>query len=72
MVLTDATFTKLGLYVGIPIALIFLFFIIWELAKESKAGRFGTIMMFVILGGGFVSFIIKEVLVYFIGHEMRK
>jgi hypothetical protein len=65
MVLTDAMVTKIGMGVGVPIVLIFLFFIIWDLARESKAGRFGTIMMFLVLGGGFISYIIKEVIVFF-------
>ena len=65
MVLTDAMVTKIGMGVGVPIVLIFLFFIIWDLARESKAGRFGTIVMFLVLGGGFISYIIKEVIVFF-------
>lgn len=70
MVLTDAMVTKIGMGVGVPIVLIFLFFIIWDLAKESKAGRFGTLMMFLVLGGGFISYIIKEVIVFFMQRNL--
>lgn len=65
MVLTDAMVTKIGMGVGVPLVLMFLFFIIWDLAKASKAGRFGTLMMFLVLGGGFISYIIKEIIVFF-------
>lgn len=70
MHLSDHMITQLGMGVGIPIVLIFLFFIIWDLAKESKAGRFGTIMMFIVLGGGFFSYIIKQVLTWYVGRGM--
>ena len=56
--------------IGVPIILAFLFFIIWDLAKQSKAGRFGTLMMFLILGGGFISYIIKMFLEWYVGRGM--
>jgi hypothetical protein len=56
--------------IGVPIILAFLFFIIWDLAKESKAGRFGTLMMFLVLGGGFISYIIKEVIIWWMSRGM--
>ncbi len=70
MVLTDELITKLGMSIGVPIILAFLFFIIWDLAKESKAGRFGTLMMFLVLGGGFISYIIKEVIIWCMSRGM--
>ena len=36
----------------------------WDLAKKSKAGRFGTIMLFVVLGAGIAGFLVKEILVH--------
>ncbi len=39
--------------------ILFMCFIIWELARESKAGKFGTIMLFVVLGAGMLGFVIK-------------
>ena len=53
-----------------PIILIFMFFIIWNLAKESKAGRFGTIMMFIVLGGGFFGYLIKQVMIWYMSVYM--
>ncbi|WP_227369596.1 DUF2788 domain-containing protein [Halomonas sp. M20] len=42
--------------------ILFMCFIIWELARESKAGKFGTIMLFVVLGAGMLGFVIKTVI----------
>ncbi|MDZ5604499.1 DUF2788 domain-containing protein [Pseudomonas sp. RP23018S] len=41
----------------------FMGFIVWDLAKQSKAGRFGTLILFVVLGLGVMAFVIKSVAV---------
>ncbi|WP_268799453.1 DUF2788 domain-containing protein [Pseudomonas huanghezhanensis] len=41
----------------------FMAFIVWDLAKKSKAGRFGTIILFSVLGLGVLAFVIKEVVI---------
>ena len=41
-------------------------FIVWDLAKKSKAGRFGTMILFFVLGLGVLAFIIKSVVVAFL------
>ena len=70
MELTDEMVTRIGMGVGVPIVQMFLFFIIWDLAKASKAGRFGTLMMFLVLGGGFISYIIKEVIMWWMQRSL--
>ncbi|MEH6565074.1 MAG: DUF2788 domain-containing protein [Halopseudomonas sp.] len=45
----------------------FMGFIIWDLAKKSKAGRYGTAVLFSVLGLGVFAFVIKEVAIAFIG-----
>ncbi|MEY2862332.1 MAG: hypothetical protein RLY58_39 [Pseudomonadota bacterium] len=70
MELTDEMVTKIGMGVGVPLVLMFLFFIIWDLAKASKAGRFGTLMMFLVLGGGFISYIIKEIIIWWMQRSL--
>ncbi|GHA85785.1 DUF2788 domain-containing protein [Modicisalibacter luteus] len=42
--------------------ILFMCFIILELARKSKAGKFGTIMLFIVLGTGMLGFIIKTVI----------
>lgn len=44
---------------------VFIFFIIYDLAKQSKAGTFGTLILFLALGLGLGVFLIKNLLVYF-------
>jgi hypothetical protein len=41
----------------------FVFFIIYDLAKKSKAGKFGTIILFTVLGLGLGAFLVKTVIV---------
>lgn len=41
----------------------FMFFIIYDLAKKSNAGKFGMFVLFFALGLGMLGFIIKTVLV---------
>ncbi|CAM3412485.1 DUF2788 domain-containing protein [Halomonas lysinitropha] len=44
--------------------ILFMGFIIWDLAKKSQAGRFGTIMLFVVLGAGMLGYILKVVITW--------
>ncbi|MFC3285383.1 DUF2788 domain-containing protein [Litchfieldella rifensis] len=44
--------------------ILFMCFIIWDLARKSKAGRFGTIMLFIVLGAGMLGYIVKVVIAY--------
>ncbi|MFP3498743.1 DUF2788 domain-containing protein [Pseudomonas sp. SIMBA_059] len=44
----------------------FMGFIVWDLAKKSKAGKFGTLILFFVLGLGELAFIIKSVVVGFL------
>lgn len=41
-------------------------FIVWDLAKKSKAGRFGTILLFSVLGLGILAFVIKSVVIAYL------
>lgn len=40
----------------------FMGYIVWDLAKESKAGRYGTFVLFFALGLGVLGFVIKAVI----------
>lgn len=44
--------------------IVFMGFIIWDLAKKSQAGRFGTLMLFVVLGAGMMGYIFKVVITW--------
>ncbi|PJI48610.1 MULTISPECIES: DUF2788 domain-containing protein [Pseudomonas] len=49
-----------GLVTGL---IVFMAFIVWDLAKKSKAGRMGTMVLFFALGLGVLGFLIKSVVV---------
>ncbi len=40
----------------------FMLFIIWDLAKQSKAGRLGTFVLFFVLAFGMLGFVAKSVI----------
>ncbi len=56
-------FESYSLYLGIGGLVLFMVFIIWDLAKKSNAGKFGTAILFVVLGLCMLGFVIKTVLV---------
>jgi len=42
--------------------MLYMLFIVWNLARESKAGRTGTIVLFFVLGFGMLGFVAKTVI----------
>ncbi|MGE8168787.1 DUF2788 domain-containing protein [Pseudomonas putida] len=61
-----AVFEEWMMIVLVMILIGFMGFIVWDLAKKSKAGRFGTLILFFVLGLGVLAFIIKSVVVAFL------
>lgn len=57
-------FETWSLYVCVIGLMCFMFFIIWDLAKKSKAGKLGTLVLFGVLGLAIMVFIIKEIAVH--------
>lgn len=62
----EAVFSAWALKICLTILVIFLGFIVWNLGKESKAGKFGMIMLFLVLGLGVFGFLFKELLINFL------
>ena len=52
-----------ALYLCVGALICFMIFIVWDLAKKSKAGKFGGFILFFALGLGLLGFIIKTVMV---------
>jgi hypothetical protein len=65
MAFTEEQVSEFGLTFGLAGFILFMLFVIWNLAKESKAGRFGTFILFFVLSFGMLGFIVKTVLQYF-------
>jgi Protein of unknown function (DUF2788) len=55
-----------GLTFGVGAFMLYMIFIVFQLARESKAGRFGTFVLFLALGFGLVGFAAKGVIKWFI------
>ena len=62
LAMDEDQFTTLSITILCSGLMIYMGFIIYNLAKESKAGKFGTIMLFFVLGFGMLGFIVKEIL----------
>ncbi|EKT4482541.1 DUF2788 domain-containing protein [Pseudomonas sp. LB-090624] len=61
-----AVFEEWMMIVLVTVLIGFMGFIVWDLAKKSKAGKFGTLILFFVLGLGVLAFIIKSVVVGFL------
>jgi len=60
--MTVEQFETWSLYICVGGLIGFMIFIVWDLAKKSKAGKFGTFILFFALGLGLLGFIIKTVM----------
>lgn len=58
-------FETLATYLCVGGLIILMFFIIGDLAKKSKAGKFGTFVLYGVLGFAVMVFVIKEIFVHF-------
>lgn len=59
-------FEQLMMYVLVGGLMVFMAFIIWDLAKKSKAGRLGTVILFLGLGLCLFAFLAKPIITYII------
>ena len=59
---TEEQIAHFFLTYGVGAFILFMVFIILQLARQSKAGKFGTFVIFLGLGVGFVGYIAKIVI----------
>ncbi|GAB4466321.1 MAG: hypothetical protein OHK0044_06070 [Burkholderiaceae bacterium] len=60
--LTESQITDFGMTWGVGGFIVFMLFIIWKLARDSKAGRFGTFVLFFVLAFGILGFVAKSII----------
>jgi hypothetical protein len=60
--LTEEQIAEFGLTFGLAGFMLFMMFIIGNLAKESRAGRLGTFVLFFVLAFGMLGFIAKSLI----------
>ncbi|MFZ4534759.1 DUF2788 domain-containing protein [Propionivibrio sp.] len=65
--LTEAQVSDFGMTFGIGAFMLYMLFIIGELAWKAKAGKVGTFVLFFVLSFGMLGFIAKSVFQIFWG-----
>jgi hypothetical protein len=65
--LTEPQISEIGLTWGLGAFIALMLFIIWRVARESKAGRFGTFVLFFVLAFGIFGFLMKQVVQWLLG-----
>lgn len=64
---TEEQIAEFGVTFGVAAFIGYMLFIIWNLARSSKAGRFGTFVLFFVLAFGMLGFIAKAIIQKILG-----
>jgi Protein of unknown function (DUF2788) len=64
---TEAQIAQFGLTFGVGAFILYMLFIVLNLALESKAGKFGTFILFLVLSFGMLGFMAKNVIQWVMG-----
>ena len=64
---TEAQIANFGLTFGVGAFMLYMLFIIAQLAWQAKAGRFGTFVLFLGLAFGMVGFVAKYIIQWTLG-----
>ncbi|WP_281648071.1 DUF2788 domain-containing protein [Parendozoicomonas sp. Alg238-R29] len=62
-----AEFEQLMLTILIPGLILFMGFIVWDIARKHNAGKFGSFILFGTLGFGVLGFAIKKIIAMNLG-----
>ncbi len=66
----DAWLTEYGVTIGVGGLILFMIFIVWDLARKSNAGVFGTMILYLALALGILGFVIKTAITYLLERNM--
>ena len=64
---TEAQIAEFGVTFGVGAFIAYMLFIIWNLARQSRAGKFGTFVLFFVLSFGMLGFIAKSIIARLLG-----
>ncbi|TNF61532.1 MAG: DUF2788 domain-containing protein [Burkholderiales bacterium] len=64
---TEGQIAQFGLTFGVGAFILYMLFIVLNLAKESKAGKFGTFILFLVLSFGMLGFLAKNLIQWVLG-----
>lgn len=65
--LTEGQIAQFGLTFGVGAFILYMLFIVFNLARESKAGKFGTFVLFLVLSFGMLGFLAKSLIQWILG-----
>ena len=65
--LTEKEIAEFGMTWGIGAFMVYMLFIIGNLARQSKAGRLGTFVLFFVLAFGMIGFVAKGIITWMLG-----
>jgi uncharacterized protein DUF2788 len=61
---SEQQISEFGLTFGVGAFILYMLFIIWDLSRQSQAGRLGTFVLFFVLSFGMLAFVAKQVLAW--------
>ena len=64
---TEEQIAEFGATFGVGAFILYMLFIVWSLARQSKAGRLGTFVLFFVLAFGMLGFVAKTVIQKLLG-----
>jgi len=64
---SEEQISEFALTYGLGAFILFMLFIIWDLARKSRAGRLGTFILFFVLAFGILGFIAKQIIQWLMG-----
>lgn len=64
---SEGQIAQFGLTFGVGAFILYMLFIVFNLARESKAGKFGTFILFLVLSFGMLGFLAKNVIKWLLG-----
>ena len=69
--MTEKEFTEISLTLGLTFGMLYMLYIVYKLAEESKAGRYGMMILFVGLGLGIFGFAVKYVIKIYLASQLQ-
>ena len=64
---TEEQIAAFGLTFGVGAFMLYMLFIIFDLARKSKAGKLGTFVLFFVLAFGMIGFVAKSIIARLLG-----
>lgn len=64
--MTEAAFSAIALKICVTGLVLYMVWIIYNIGKESNAGRFGMMILFIGLGVGLLGFVLKGIIQFFL------